>query len=61
MVERGLAASCGGAEVMTAVLPSGRTTGRGLLLLGALICTEDVLTTGGRGRLFIAGLCSDAC
>lgn len=34
---------------------------RGLLLVEALNGVEDVLTTGGRGRLEIGWLCCDAC
>ena len=61
MVDRGLEASCGGPEISDEVLPSETGCWRGVLLLGALSCTEDVLTTGGRGRLVIGGLCWGPC
>lgn len=61
MVERGLEASCGGAEVVAKELPSERDCWRGTLLLETLNGVEAVLATGGRGRLEMDGLCCDAC
>ena len=60
-MERGLEAVCGGAVAMVGALPSGMVCCRGLLLLGALNGVEDVVTTGGRGRLGMDRLCCDAC
>lgn len=60
-MEKGLDASCGGPEVLIGVLPSETDCWGGLLLLGAFNGVEDVLTTGGRGRLELGGLCCDAC
>ena len=60
-MERGLEASCGATAAMVEVLLSERVCWRGLLLLGAFSCIEDELTTGGRGRLVVDGLCCGAC
>ena len=61
MVERGLEASCGGADVIPEVLPSERGCWREVLLLGALSGVEAVVSIGGRGRLEMDGLCCEAC